>query len=304
MIFIGVQSYILRYTTRETRTRGGTIIVYGYNGGTLSGAAIGAMLALYIGRQGVFILGAIVGLIILAYSLRYITSSAVEIEKPAAAKTKLRSLLGVFSDFSFLKTVILVGIPTKIILTGITVYALPLLLASLAFRQEDIGQIMMFYAAGVLLSSRFVSRLTDRLGKTRIILFIGMLGAGAGLVLTGLMKWEPLMALSLPYLSALVVMAGMFILGFSHGFIHAPIVTHIAETRAARTLGPAAVTSFYRFLERLGHVTGPLIISSILLAMNDSTLAISVVGFTVIILGVLFMAGAKGGSKDSGVMKE
>ena len=296
LLFIGVQSYILRHTTRATRTRGGTIIVYGYNGGTLSGAAIGAMLALYIGRQGVFMLGAIVGFIILAYTLRYITFSGTKIEKPLAPKKNFRSLLRVFADFSFLKTVILVGIPTKIILTGITVYALPLLLASLAFRQEDIGQILMFYAAGVLLSSRFISRLTDRSGRTKIILFIGMLGAGVGLVLTGLMKWEPLMALSVPFLSALVVMAGMFILGFSHGFIHAPIVTHIADTKVARTLGQAGVTSFYRFLERLGHVTGPLIISSILLAMNESTLAISVVGFAVMIFGALFMVGTKQGS--------
>jgi small-conductance mechanosensitive channel len=72
-------------------------------------------------------------------------------------------------------------------------------------------------------------------------------------------------------------------------------LSHIADTKVARTLGQAGVTSFYRFLERLGHVTGPLIISSILLAMNESTLAISVVGFAVMIFGVLFMVGAKQG---------
>jgi MFS family permease len=293
MLFIGVQSYILRHTTRETRTQGGTIIVYGYNGGTLSGAAIGAMLALYIGTKGVFILGAAVGGTILLYSLRYVSSAQPGVEKIPQRKGAVLSLLRVFTDFSFLKTVVLVGIPTKVILTGVTIYALPLLLSTQAFPQEDIGQILMFYAAGVLISSRYASKLADRLGNTRRILFLGMLGAGAGLGLIGLMNWRLLALSSLSLLSALLVITGMLVLGLSHGFIHAPIITHITETKSAKALGQPSVASFYRFLERMGHVSGPLILSSILAAMHGSTISISIIGVAVMVFGLLFIAGAK-----------
>jgi len=293
MLFIGVQSYILKHTTRETRTQGGAIIVYGYNGGTLSGAAIGAMLALYIGMQGVFILGAAVGVTILLYALRYITWTPASLDNTPRPKARFRSLLGVFTDISFMKTVLLVGIPTKVILTGVTIYALPLLLSARAFPQEDIGQILMFYAAGVLISSRYASRLADRLRNTRQILFLGMLGAGVGLGLIGLMNWQALSTLSVPFLSALLVIAGMLILGLSHGFIHAPIVTHITETRSAKALGQASVASLYRFLERIGHVTGPLIVSSLLVAMSENTLSIGLIGIAVVVFGLLFVTGPK-----------
>ena len=293
MLFIGVQSYILRHTTRETRTQGGAIIVSGYNGGTLSGAAIGAMLALYIGTKGVFILGAAVGGTILLYSLCYISSAQPGIEQGPQQKGDMLSLLRVFTDFSFLRTVVLVGIPTKVILTGVTIYALPLLLSTQAFPQEDIGQILMFYAAGVLISSRYASKLADRLKNTKRILFLGMLGAGAGLGLIGLMNWRVLALSSLSLLSAPLVIAGMLMLGLSHGFIHAPIITHITETKSARALGQPSVASFYRFLERIGHVTGPLIVSSILAAMHGSTISISIIGVAVIVFGLLFAAGAK-----------
>ena len=293
MLFIGVQSYILKYTTRENRTQGGAIIVYGYNGGTLSGAAIGAMLALYIGMKGVFILGAAVGVTILLYSLSYISSAQPGLERVPQPKGDFRGLLRVFSDASFLKTVVLVGIPTKVILTGVTIYALPLLLSARAFPQEDIGQILMCYAAGVLISSRYASRLADRLRNTKRILFLGMLGAGIGLGLIGLMNLQFLSPSSLPFLSALLVITGMLILGLSHGFIHAPIVTHITETRSAKSLGQAGVASLYRFLERIGHVTGPLIVSSVLVAMNENTLSIGLIGIVVVVFGLLFVTGTK-----------
>ncbi|UCF98792.1 MAG: MFS transporter [Spirochaetaceae bacterium] len=293
MLFIGVQSYILKHTTRETRTQGGAIIVYGYNGGTLSGAAIGAMLALYIGMKGVFIMGAVVGATILLYSLRYIPATPPSVKKVSGSKGSFRGLLGVFGDISFVKTVLLVGIPTKMILTGVTIYALPLILSLRAFPQEDIGQILMFYAAGVLISSRYASRLADRLKNTRYILFLGMLGAGIGLGLIGLMNWQVLSSLSIPFLGALLVITGMLVLGLSHGFIHAPIVTHITDTRSAKALGQASVASLYRFLERLGHVTGPLIVSGVLVAMNDNILSIGLIGMVVVAFGLVFVTGGK-----------
>ncbi len=116
-----------------------------------------------------------------------------------------------------------------------------------------------------------------------------MLGAGIGLALMGLMNVQRFDLLSTNSVKTGIVVAGILILGFSHGFIHAPIVTHITETPVARRIGPSSVASFYRFLERTGHVIGPLIIGSILLAMNYHSLSISLVGSVIIGLGLLFI---------------
>ena len=76
-------------------------------------------------------------------------------------------------------------------LTGVVIFALPLLLAQREYAQEDIGQIIMIYAAGVVLASGYVSRRVDRTGETYSILFFGSAISAAGLVLIGLIDWAP-----------------------------------------------------------------------------------------------------------------
>lgn len=291
MLFIGVQSYILQMAAGGQKTRGAAIIVFGYQGGTISGTAIGALLAVFMGVQGVFLAGALVSFFTLWYALRLIPRTG-KIARSADAthcgglKQRLRSIA---SDFEFIKTMLFVGIPTKAVLTGVTVFALPLLLSQLNYAQEDIGQIIMLYAAGVLISSSYVARLVDRIGKTNMVLFVGSLGGGLGLILVGLAGWEPAVSISGGVLQTILLIAGMVVLGLAHGFIHAPIVTHIAGTHAAETLGKSSATSLYRLLERMGHVAGPIIVGQVLLLNGETLFSISWLGLGVVAMGFLFL---------------
>ncbi len=54
LMFIGVQSHILHNAAAGQRTQGTGIIVFGFNGGMISGSAIGALLVVYLGTFGVF----------------------------------------------------------------------------------------------------------------------------------------------------------------------------------------------------------------------------------------------------------
>ncbi len=288
MLYIGVQSYILQMSPQGRKTRAAAIIVFGYNGGMIAGTAIGGLLVINIGRNGVFITAALIALFILWYILRLIPHQAVEPVEIAQPQTSFFANFGsVFKDWSFVKTIFLIGMPTKAVLTGVAIFALPLVLAKQNFPQDDIGQVLMLYAAGVLLSSRVVSRVVDRQGETRRILFFGSVGAGIGLVIIGLIGWQPI-AVQRGAL-VLIVMLGMFLLGIAHGFIHAPVVTHIANTDAATTLGVGSTTSLYRFLERMGHVTGPILVGQMLLLGGDSPLVIGLLGVAVMVLGALFV---------------
>jgi predicted MFS family arabinose efflux permease len=292
LLVIGVQSYFLDSAHGEKRTQGAAIIVFGYNGGLISGTAIGALLAAYMGVQGVFVVGTGAALLLLWYAAKLLPSA-----RPAARSLAdehgstdgfFASLTRAVRDPEFVKTTLLIGIPTKAILTGVTVFALPLLLSRQGFVQEDIGQILMLYALGVLVSSTFVSRMVDAAWSTARVLFVGGLGSGVGLVLIGLAGWEAV-SRGNPAGLTIVLVAGILVLGVSHGCINAPIVTHVATTRAAEALGPSAAASLYRVLERVGHVAGPAVVGQILIFGHESLTALGWLGGAIILLALLFL---------------
>ena len=53
MLFIGIQAYILAVASPEKKTQGNAIIVFGFQGGMISGMAIGSLLVNYLHPQGV-----------------------------------------------------------------------------------------------------------------------------------------------------------------------------------------------------------------------------------------------------------
>ncbi len=293
MLYIGVQSYILELATNNKKTQGAAIIVFSYNGGMIAGSAFGSLLATYAGIKSVFAIAGTICLFALWYAQQIIPR--LRINKKASAPqqkidahSRIHNWLGAVKDFQFVSSVLLIGIPTKGILTGVTVFALPLLLSRQNYAQEEIGQILMFYAAGVLISSSYISRLVDRIGKTGEILCLGSLGSGVGLILIGLMGCNQALGSQFSYLPTLFLIAGLTTLGLAHGFIHAPIVTYITDSQTARVFGKSSAASLYRLLERIGHVIGPIIVGQLLLLNQESELTISWIGIATIFSGLVF----------------
>lgn len=310
--FIGVQSYILKVASGLKRTRSAAIIVFGYNGGVLSAVAIGGLLAAdpAVGRQGVFITGAIIALAVFLYAAlliprKLVTAEEVELVSgtlPAeeietleptsnspAVKIGLWGELGrAFTDLRFIKVAFLMGIPTKVVMAGLITATLPLLLAQQKYQTEDIAQLIMIYSTTVLISSRLISVLADKTGQIGLILFLGILLSGVGLILIGLLGWNDLFAGSWPFLMTLLLIAGLVALGLSHGCIQAPVVSYVANTSTAGKLGKSGATSLYRLFERVGNIGGPVIISQLLLFSNGSLSAISLLGLILLCLGILF----------------
>jgi MFS family permease len=303
LLFIGCQSYIVMMASSSRKTQAAAIIVFGYNGGFISGAALGALLVTYMGTSGVFLLAAVLGMCILVYVLTMIEDVPAELRAPEAVSEgiggRMLALMGaVLADFQFVKAMFFVGIVTKAALTGVTIFALPILMARLNYAQEDIGQILMFYSGGVLISSHVVSRLADRTGKTGPLLFWGSIGSGIGLVLIGLMGWETSATAHMPVLATGILIAGMVVLGLAHGFINAPIITHIGNTPVAGQVGRASTIAIYRFMERIGHIMGPIIVGQLLLANSLDPITISWIGIATVVLGLAFIV-APGGKRPA-----
>jgi MFS family permease len=290
-LFIGVQTFILAVTPPEKKTQGAAIIVSGFQGGMISGMALGSLMVNFLHPHGIFVLAGAVGFASVLYTIWLIPRT----EQKAGAKNGIRATLGrlgddmkkVLSSGDFLRTIFCIGIPAKAILTGTITFALPLLLGQQKYRQEDIGQIIMLYGLGVVAASGFVSRLVDRTRNTESILFSGALLSGAGLVLVGLMG-SPM--LSNGFFGTVSVMAGVVIVGIAHGFINAPVVTHVSHTNLAGRIGVTPVATTYRFIERFGHIAGPFLISQLFLVWGQSPQIILWIGVATAALGLLFVA--------------
>jgi predicted MFS family arabinose efflux permease len=294
MLFIGVQSYILTMASPDKKTRGAAIIVLGFQGGMISGMAIGSLLVTYMGPMGIFNLSGMIAFALALYAIFVVPVA----RRPAETDIRVGFTLGqlaanlgrVLRSLEFLKTMFLIGIPAKAVLTGVVIFALPLLLAQKEYAQEDIGQIIMVYAAGVVLASTYVSRLVDRTGQTYAILFWGATISGVGLLLIGLIDMSPLG--SGPASSTIVtatLIIGVATVGVAHGFINAPVVTHVADSELAGKIGASSLTATYRFLERLGHIAGPIIVGQLFVLWGQDATILAWVGVAILLCGLLFL---------------
>jgi hypothetical protein len=138
----------------------------------------------------------------------------------------------------------------------------------------------------VVAASGLISRLVDRTGNTTSILFGGAAISGAGLVLIGMMG-SPLVGNG--WLSSAVVIVGVIFVGLAHGFINAPVVTHVAHSALAKKIGANSVTTTYRFVERIGHVAGPALVAQLFLIWGQSPQILTGIGIVTATLAFFFL---------------
>jgi MFS family permease len=295
-LFIGVQSYTLANSSADRRTEAAGIIVFGYQAGMLSGMAIGSLLINHIGVTGVFMLGAIVAVVASFYTLIAVPAHSITASSPVATRSRglARDFLDMLRDLQFLRTMCLIGVPAKAIMTGVILFALPLLMSKQGFAQEDLGQIIMLYAVSVVLVSNFAARYVDRSGGVENALFWGALLSGAGMLLIAGSVWSPALDWrTSPVFATTALIVGVCVIGLAHGMINAPVITHVADSPVAARLGAASVAANYRFVERIGHVAGPAIISFLFAAFGQNWSLLCWVAGAICLMGFVFLSTAR-----------
>mgnify|MGYP001423440685 CR=1 FL=1 len=308
MLFIGIQTYVLMKSTREHRTKANTIIVFGYQAGMISGMAIGSLLVGQIAPVGVFILGAFVGALIIVYSYGVLPVEHFDKKSAPAVRSSSqiwREIGWMLRDQKFCLAILLIGIPAKAVLTGVVLFAMPLLLHARGFAQEDIGQITMIYAACVIFSSAYAAQFADQTSSTRNILVWGALLTAAGLATVSACGLDWLSNGPHAYAAtASLVVAGIAMVGVAHGFINAPVVTHVTETAVAGKVGTGSVGAAYRFLERAGHTLGPIMMGQLFLQFGTAPVAFAWAGLAVLVLGILFLITSREEKSSRGAREE
>jgi predicted MFS family arabinose efflux permease len=292
VLFIGVQSYILARSLNAQRTRANGIIVYGYQGGMISGMAIGSLLAGEIGAVGVFSIAGLLAALVAAYSIAILPSDTVREEnlnKSTGIGVAWRDSVRLLRDPQFAQTIFVIGIPAKAVLTGVVLFGMPLLLHAMGFAKEDIGQVTMVYGGSVILASFFAGRFAERGHSCRNLLVVGMTLSAVGLLLVAATGYHATgNDFHAAILRAALFVIGAAVIGLGHGLINAPVVTYVTETSLAARLGAEPVAAGYRFIERVGHMLGPIIVGQLFVVFGLSPLAFGWLALAIGLLAFIF----------------
>ena len=301
MLFIGIQSYLLAVASPQRKTQASAIIVYGFQGGMISGMAVGSLLVSSMGTNGVFTLSAIIAFVAALYCLCAVPKVTSDSGTEVADNNLLGGLGSAIRNAQFVNTMMTIGVPAKAVLTGVVTYALPLLLAKALYEQADIGQIIMIYAISVVIASKFIAPYVDRFGSARDVLFYGTMisAAGLGIISYGGLNIQELSVNMGAQASTIFLLIGIGMVGVAHGFINAPVVTFVADSELAHRIGAGTATATYRFVERLGHIMGPVIMGILFTLFENEWTALGFVAAAIALLGVLFMSTAKDGPEES-----
>ncbi len=300
ILFIGIQSYLLAVASPQRKTQASAIIVYGFQGGMISGMAVGSLLVSSMGTDGVFTLSAIIAFVAAIYCLVAVPKVASDPEVESGERNLLNGLGLAVRNSQFLNTMLTIGVPAKAVLTGVVTYALPLLLAKALYEQADIGQIIMIYAISVVIASKFIAPYVDRFGSARDVLFYGTMisAAGLGIISYSGLNADELVVTMGNQAATLFLIAGIGLVGIAHGFINAPVVTFVADSDLAHKIGAGRATATYRFVERLGHITGPVIMGLLFVQFDNEWSALGFVAAAIGLLGIFFATVAADGPQE------
>ncbi len=288
VLFIGVQAYVLANSSPGQRTQAGGAIVYGFQAGMIAGMAIGSLLVSYLGPSSIFLLGSVIAFVTMLYALAALPLQLSGSEFSETMHSAWRELRSSLSNGVFARTVFLVGMPAKAVLTGVVLFAMPILLTKSGYAREDIGQITMLYAGAVILASHFASIKADRESSTHSILFNGSTLTALGLALIASVSFVP--PAESPTAATLLIIAGVIVVGIAHGYINAPIVTHITNSHLAGQVGMTSAAAGYRLLERVGHVAGPVILGQLFATFGVSWGVLGGIALGIFLLGALFVS--------------
>ena len=184
--------------------------------------------------------------------------------------------------------------PYRFVLTGFVLYLVPVMLTEHHVAQAVIGQIMMLYFLINYLLVKPVAALLDSFGSYRTVALASTAITGVGLVLFAHAQGSMLTMLS----ATVLIAVGMSL----NSSIQVPIVP-IVFKRECSQYGADSLLAYFRTIERVGSVAGPLLTAVVYKAWPE--VAPAVIGWAIVVttglLGVLFVANERPTGSPVGV---
>jgi predicted MFS family arabinose efflux permease len=150
------------------------------------------------------------------------------------------------------------AIPAKVALAGFLYYSVPLYLKSLGYNQSTTGRVMMAYGLSIILLGPVVAKFADGMqGRWRLVV-LGGYGAA--------------IAMAIPVFVDDMTGAAIAVicLGIAHSIGVSPQMTLINDHCAVTVneVGQATTVGIFRLVERVGTITGPILLG-LMIALSD-----------------------------------
>ena len=279
--WMSVQGFVLHNTPLNQRARGISSIVAGIFAGIICGNGMGALVAQRLGFAQVFLMGGMGMGIVLLLVLTCLRSTFTVPKTTTPDHTgSIHSFIRLLKDPQALIIFACSLVPYSIVMVGLLYYITPLFLSGAGVSQSDIGRVIMLFGLSMIFIAPQVSRLADKLGDKRWLMF------GGGIIGGGCL---------LPfYFSAglWIVVASVLFFGFSVSISGASRNVLTLNLPVAQQIGSSRVMGIYRSIDKLGQMLGALIPAALMtwLSIPDTML---VMGGVYLVLTVILIAGVK-----------
>lgn len=257
------------------RARGFASLFAGLYSGSICGAAAGAFLAERFGYEKVFFFGAIIVLVLILFSWRFMRSLIEQSESKSASKEKpkhrikLKPLLKFIGNPIFVALTVLSSLPASIAVAGFLHFFTPVYLDEIGARESTIGQVLILYGICLIYFGPSIGRMIDRSENKKYYMLTGGILGGLAFV-----------TFNTDFGIASMVVS-VFLLGLSSSFVLSSQSTMVLELKESRELGEGTALGIFRSISRLGQVVGPIIFGWVLLT-GDLTDVINRLGYTYI----------------------
>ncbi|MFW5908004.1 MAG: MFS transporter [Desulfosalsimonas sp.] len=280
IVFMSCQRFVIDNTSPRSRAMGMSRFLAAFFSGDICGIVTGGMLAERIGYAPVFYISALFSGLALIFLFIVFRGSFRPLPPKASSDAGLPfsgfQLVKVFKDMEFSALVWLQAIPAKLALVGFLFFFVPLYLNSIEALQSNIGRVIMCYSICIIFIGPMVSYLFpgEHLRKYLV---------GAGGLITAFAMLSFTFTAGLLPLVIIVIM-----LGIAQSLSVPSQAAIISETRAVKQIGAGTGMGIYRFWERAGNVTGPLLMAFLIarLGYEDSVVAL---GYIILVCSLLYL---------------
>ncbi len=272
---MSAQGLIVSFGGITGRARGFAGLFAGLYSGSICGAAAGAFLAERFGYEKVFFLGAVVVLVLILFSWKFMRSiieqpdSGSEAEEKPKQSIKLKPLLKFIGNPVFIALSILSSLPASIAVAGFLHFFTPVYMDQIGARESTIGQVLILYGICLIYFGPSIGRLIDRSQDKKYYMLAGGLLGGLAFV-----------TFDTDFGIASMIIS-VFLLGLSSSFVLSSQSTMVLELKESRDLGEGTALGIFRSISRIGQVVGPVIFGWVLLS-GDLTDVINYLGYSYI----------------------
>lgn len=275
--WMAIQGYIFQFSTPTTRARGIANLVAGIVSGQICGTAVGAMLAERLGYPPVFVGGALLAVLPLAFALLFMRPYMHRGEVvPNKQKLHLKDVTSLLFNRNYFAILFFSLIPFALCQVGLLFYAAPIYLNELGISQSNIGRVLMIYGLSVIYVAPWISRFVDHSHhKKRFIILGGVVGA------VGLM--------SLYFYSGfLAVMFAVFLMGLSGSLVGSSQSAFALKLSVIQKVGVGKAMSVQRAADKLGQMLGPLVLGAMIASVGIGN-GVAIVGLIFFIATLIFL---------------